>query len=107
MALSRVQIINFVIRLIAAVHLSFGVYSMYNALIPRDVMEIDMAFSGKFKYLTFWNVVSIFICVNFVVYVLKWDMTHEKSIISPVAAYSLRILRKCFNTNVSVIGNSF
>lgn len=63
MGLSGIQIFNTALRLIAAVHLTFGVYSMLKAVIPPEVLEIDSAFSGKFKYLTFWSVVSILCAV--------------------------------------------
>ncbi|XP_065214899.1 androgen-induced gene 1 protein-like [Planococcus citri] len=55
MASSVIQTANFVIRLIAAVHLLIGLYGMCQVVIPVHVLPIDSAFSGKFKYLTFWS----------------------------------------------------
>lgn len=58
MALSGLQIVNTIVRLIATAHLTYGSYSMYYAVIPSHILPIDPAFCGKLKYLTFWNVVS-------------------------------------------------
>lgn len=50
--------VNFAVQILAAGHLTFSVIQMYGTTIPADVLPIDSKFAGKFKYLTFWNVVS-------------------------------------------------
>lgn len=52
------QYVNMVLHGVAAIHLPFAAVSMYLSPIPSDVLPIDTMFSGKFKYLTFWNAVS-------------------------------------------------
>lgn len=47
---------NVALHLVSAVHLSVSSVMHYINYIPPSVFPIDSAFSGKFKYLTFWNV---------------------------------------------------
>lgn len=55
------KVANVFLHLLAAVHLSFATYKMSTATIPSHIYPIDEKFSGKWKYLTFWNVVSTLI----------------------------------------------
>lgn len=49
-----------IFHLFAAVQLSYAVYYDYMFVsVPKDVFPSMSAFGGKFKYLTFWNGVSI------------------------------------------------
>lgn len=43
---------------IATFHLTYATAKMLKAVIPREILPIDSAYGGKFKYLTFWNAVS-------------------------------------------------
>ena len=52
------KMLNVILDAVAAVHLSFAVIMMSKAYIPKEVLPIDTAYGGKFKYLTYWNVVS-------------------------------------------------
>lgn len=52
------QYVNMMLHGVAAIHLPFAAVYMYLSPIPPEVLPIDSLFSGKFKYLTFWNVVS-------------------------------------------------
>lgn len=51
--------VNVILHGVAGIHLSFAAFKMYHAAIPPEVLPIDTLFSGKAKYLTFWNVVSM------------------------------------------------
>lgn len=50
----------FVFHVISCVQFSFAVYYDYvHVVVPRRSTEIHSDYGGKFKFLTFWNAVSI------------------------------------------------
>lgn len=49
-----------IFHIIGAVQFSFSVFYDYTyVVVPKEVFPLMGAFGGKFKFLTFWNAVSI------------------------------------------------
>ena len=50
--------LNLILDAVATFHLTYATAKMSKAVIPREILPIDTAYGGKFKYLTFWCAVS-------------------------------------------------
>lgn len=58
------KVCNVILDAVVALHLTYTSIAMSRAVIPQEILPIDTAYGGKFKYLTFWNVVSIDIIMS-------------------------------------------